>query len=93
MKSFFPDDFLWGAAAAANQYEGAYAEGGKGLCIQDVMPGGSRRPPTDAPPDNLLAATSTTAGRRIALMAEAVSRRFDEHSLSRIFPRRRDRTQ
>ena len=68
MKSFFPDDFLWGAAAAANQYEGAYAEGGKGLCIQDVMPGGSRRPPTDAPTsDNLKLAD---VARRILSMSE-----------------------
>ena len=36
----FPDDFLWGGAVAANQCEGAYNEDGKGLSIQDVMPGG-----------------------------------------------------
>ena len=27
----FPNDFLWGGATAANQLEGAYNEGGKGL--------------------------------------------------------------
>ena len=34
-------DFLWGGATAANQYEGAYLEGGKGLSIADVERGGS----------------------------------------------------
>lgn len=33
------DDFLWGGATAANQYEGAYLEGGKGLSIADVEMG------------------------------------------------------
>ena len=27
----FPKDFLWGGALAANQCEGGYKEGGKGL--------------------------------------------------------------
>ena len=35
----FPDGFLWGGAVAANQCEGAYNEDGKGLSIQDVLPG------------------------------------------------------
>lgn len=30
------DDFLWGGATAANQYEGAYLADGKGLTINDV---------------------------------------------------------
>lgn len=34
----FPDNFLWGGATAANQLEGAYREGGKGLSIIDVLP-------------------------------------------------------
>lgn len=34
----FPQDFLWGGALAANQCEGAYDEGGKGLCIADMIP-------------------------------------------------------
>ena len=29
-------DFLWGGAVAANQCEGAYLEGGKGLSIMDI---------------------------------------------------------
>nr|WP_300144009.1 6-phospho-beta-glucosidase [Propionicimonas sp.] len=50
----FPDGFLWGGATAANQIEGAYDEGGKGLSIQDVMPHGIASPRTDRPtPDNL----------------------------------------
>lgn len=40
MKTQFPKDFLWGGATAANQCEGAYKEGGKGLSIQDFMPDG-----------------------------------------------------
>lgn len=50
----FPQDFLWGGAVAANQCEGAYAEGGKGLSVQDVMPHGIRGGHTEEPtPDNL----------------------------------------
>lgn len=41
-------DFLWGGATAANQYEGGYREGGRGLSINDVERGGrSRKDPTD----------------------------------------------
>ena len=32
------DKFMWGAAMAANQCEGAYLEDGKGLSIMDMMP-------------------------------------------------------
>lgn len=32
----FPDDFLWGGAIAANQAEGAWKEGNKGMSIPDV---------------------------------------------------------
>ena len=50
----FPQGFLWGGATAANQLEGAYDEGGKGLSIQDVTPKGIMNPRTDGPtPDNL----------------------------------------
>ncbi|MEG0592308.1 MAG: family 1 glycosylhydrolase [Coprobacillus sp.] len=34
-------DFLWGGASAANQYEGGYNQGGKGLSINDVEMGAS----------------------------------------------------
>lgn len=33
----FPENFLWGGAVAANQVEGAYNEGGKGLSTADVV--------------------------------------------------------
>ena len=36
----FPQNFLWGGATAANQYEGAYNLDGKGLSVQDVTPKG-----------------------------------------------------
>lgn len=39
----FPKDFLWGGATAANQCEGAYLEGGKGLGTVDLLPLGSER--------------------------------------------------
>ena len=32
-------DFLWGGATAANQYEGGFQEGGRGLSINDVEMG------------------------------------------------------
>ncbi len=38
----FPQNFLWGGATAANQYEGGYKEGGRGLSTQDVRTAGSR---------------------------------------------------
>ena len=37
----FPKNFLWGGATAANQLEGGYREGGKGLSTADVMTGGT----------------------------------------------------
>ena len=50
----FPAGFLWGGATAANQLEGAFDEGGKGLSIQDVAPSGIQGPRTTEPtPDNL----------------------------------------
>lgn len=39
----FPDGFLWGGATAANQMEGGFGEGNKGLNIADVLPGGKER--------------------------------------------------
>lgn len=39
----FPKDFLWGGALAANQCEGGYKEGGKGLTTVDLCPAGENR--------------------------------------------------
>lgn len=41
----FPEKFLWGGATAANQLEGAYLEGGKGLTTVDLIPTGANRFP------------------------------------------------
>lgn len=44
MKKYaFPAGFLWGGATAANQIEGGFHEGNKGLNIADVLPGGKER--------------------------------------------------
>ncbi|MFJ5431688.1 6-phospho-beta-glucosidase [Pectobacterium actinidiae] len=43
--STFPNGFLWGGAIAANQAEGAYLEGGKGLTTVDMIPHGVNRLP------------------------------------------------
>lgn len=41
----FSKDFLWGGATAANQYEGGYLSGGKGLSTLDAITGGSKDNP------------------------------------------------
>ncbi len=38
-------DFLWGGATAANQFEGSYNQGNKGLAISDVLTNGSHTVP------------------------------------------------
>ena len=40
-----PEGFLWGGATAANQFEGGYAENGKGLSSSDCTTRGSRTKP------------------------------------------------
>ena len=37
----FPENFLWGAATAASQFEGAWNEDGKGVSVIDVMTAGT----------------------------------------------------
>ena len=37
MPTGFPKDFMWGGAIAANQAEGAWPEGGKGICVADIL--------------------------------------------------------
>lgn len=41
----FRKDFLWGGAVAANQVEGGYNEGGKGLSVTDITTAGSLESP------------------------------------------------
>ncbi len=41
----FREDFLWGGATAANQYEGAWDVDGKGPSIPDICTGGSHTTP------------------------------------------------
>ena len=41
----FPKEFLWGGATAANQYEGGFADGGKGVNTSDVLTAGSHTTP------------------------------------------------
>ena len=50
--SVMPNGFLWGGATAANQCEGAYNEGGKGLSVQDVTPHGIMTPRTEKPTED-----------------------------------------
>ena len=44
VRTAFPDGFLWGGATAANQLEGGWDEGGKGLSVSDVYTFDSTRP-------------------------------------------------
>lgn len=41
----FSKDFLWGGATAANQIEGGYDQGGKGLSIADMLSSGTHQKP------------------------------------------------
>lgn len=41
----FKEDFLWGGATAANQYEGAWNVDGKGVSVSDVCTSGSLKSP------------------------------------------------
>ena len=87
----FPSGFLWGGATAANQIEGAYDQGGKGLSIQDVMPQGIVGPRTQGPtPENLKLVGIDFYHRYaedIALLAEMGFRVFRlSIAWSRIFP-------
>ncbi|MEX5237858.1 glycoside hydrolase family 1 protein [Kocuria arenosa] len=87
----FPEGFLWGGATAANQIEGAYDEGGKGLSIQDVMPHGMQTPPTEGPTEDNLKLEAIDFYHRyaedIALFAEMGFKVFRfSIAWSRIFP-------
>jgi 6-phospho-beta-glucosidase len=93
----FPQGFLWGGDTAANQIEGAYREGGKGLSIQDVMPKGITSPPTEVPTQDNLKLVGIDFYHRyaedIALFAEMGFSVFRlSIAWSRIFPNGDDET-
>ena len=43
-------NFLWGAATAANQVEGGFDEGGKGLSCADMLSNGTKEHPRQITP-------------------------------------------
>ena len=43
MKTVMPENFLWGAATAANQAEGAWNEDGKGISVADILASDSEK--------------------------------------------------
>lgn len=47
----FKKDFLWGAATAANQLEGGWLEGGKGVSISDICTNGTHKQSKIISPD------------------------------------------
>ncbi|HJA65804.1 MAG TPA: 6-phospho-beta-glucosidase [Candidatus Mediterraneibacter cottocaccae] len=89
-------DFLWGGATAANQYEGGYREGGRGLSINDVERGacyGKTRQIDDSVLDGVYYPSHTAVDfyhrykEDIALFKEMGFRCFRlSISWSRIFP-------
>lgn len=90
--SVFPDNFLWGGATAANQFEGAYNEDGKGLSVQDVTPRGGFGPITQEPTEDNLKLQGIDFYHRykedIALLAEMGFKVFRlSIAWSRIFPK------
>ena len=61
----FSNDFLWGASTAANQYEGGYDQGGKGLSVQDVFayePGDQRVETAEVEPGRYYPSHTATDG-------------------------------
>ncbi|NKE10689.1 MULTISPECIES: glycoside hydrolase family 1 protein [Kocuria] len=97
MTTTFPEGFLWGGATAANQFEGAYDQGGKGLSIQDIMPKGIMAPPSEEPTEDNLKLTGIDFYNRyaedIALFAEMGFKTFRfSIAWSRIFPNGDDAT-
>ncbi|MBD3948732.1 glycoside hydrolase family 1 protein [Tuanshanicoccus lijuaniae] len=88
----FPKGFLWGGATAANQFEGAYNEDGKGLSVQDVTPQGGFGPITAEPTEDNLKLVGIDFYNRykedIALFAEMGFKVFRlSIAWSRIFPK------
>ena len=88
----FPDGFLFGGATAANQFEGAWNEDGKGPSLQDVLPAGGLYPRTAEPTEDNLKLEGIDFYHRyredIALLAEMGFKVFRfSIAWSRIFPR------
>lgn len=97
MTKRFPDGFLWGGATAANQFEGAYNEDGKGLSTQDVAPQGIKGPITEIPTENNMKLVGIDFYHRykddIKLFAEMGFKTFRlSIAWSRIFPNGDDQT-
>ena len=87
----FPENFLWGGATAANQFEGAYNIDGKGLSIQDVFPKGIKGGITPEPTEDNMKLVGIDFYNRykedIALFAEMGFKVFRlSIAWSRIFP-------
>lgn len=71
----FSKNFTWGGATAANQYEGGYDEGGKGLNAVDVLTNGSATEPrkvTWKKPNGETGATPLVWGQEFSLPEGAV---------------------
>ena len=71
----FPENFYWGGATAANQCEGGFGEGGKGLCEKDVLTSGTLTEPRyvtyidkDGNPGKVLPQFPIPEGARLAVV-------------------------
>lgn len=89
--TYFPENFLWGGAIAANQCEGAVLEDGKKWSEADAMANGVFKDPIIPPPEKYLKQTAIDFYHRykedIALFAEMGFKVFRfSLSWSRIFP-------
>ncbi len=87
----FKENFMFGGAIAANQCEGAYDEGKKGLSVQDVLPHGFAGGISDGPTKDNLKLAGVDFYHRfredIALFAEAgLNTLRMSIAWSRIFP-------
>ena len=60
--------FLWGGAVAANQLEGGWNEGGKGISVMDVMTGGSNQMMAESQMELLKASIIQITKRLIFIM-------------------------
>lgn len=91
-KVYFPDDFLWGGAVAANQCEGAVLEDGKGYSTADALTTGVFAEPQIPPKGFYLKEEASDCYHRykedIAMFAEMGFKAFRMSiAWSRIFPK------